>query len=150
MAVEREEPEAVVQDDGVAIDSQVARENHRAGVRRLGRIALGDREVVAEVVRLVDRFALVGVGALVGEVRFHLGVRELDKGAVPLSCGGGLLRDRRDPVVVLLPRVVDCEERLLRAALLGVAAAEKRATLLSMKLSETAMVLFRYFTFFSS
>jgi hypothetical protein len=126
VAVEREEPEAVIEDDGVAVDAQIPGKNYRAAVRRLDRIALGDREVVAEVVGLVDRLVVVDVGALVGEVRFHLRVGELDEGAFPQDRRRGLLRDRRNPVVVFLPQApVDREEDLLLGAVAHIGGAQQ-------------------------
>src|SRR5262249_59468021 len=49
VAVERVEPEAVVEDHRVAVDAEIAGEGHRADVARLDRVALGDGEVIPEV-----------------------------------------------------------------------------------------------------
>src|SRR5439155_8308425 len=64
MAVEREEPEAVVEDHHVAVDPVGAREDDPAGIARLDGDPLRRREVDPEVPRRVDRLALDLVGAL--------------------------------------------------------------------------------------
>src|SRR5688572_21488851 len=47
MAIEREKPEAVIQDHGIAVDAQVAGEGHRAAVGGFHGIMPGDGQVVA-------------------------------------------------------------------------------------------------------
>jgi hypothetical protein len=63
VGVERKQSEAVVDDDGVAVNPQIADEGHGAPVGRLGGIVLGDGQVVAEVIGVVDRFIPIDVGS---------------------------------------------------------------------------------------
>src|SRR5215831_5549432 len=81
--VQGEETKAVVKDHGVAVDAQVASEDHRAAVGGLDRVVLRHREVVAEVVRGVDRLSVVGVRPVVREVGLDLRVAELGEGVLP-------------------------------------------------------------------
>src|SRR5437868_4535435 len=77
MPVQREESEAVIEDHRVAVKPEVAGEGDNAAIGRLDRIVLRDGEVVAEVIRGVDRLAVVRVCARIGEVRLDLRVAEL-------------------------------------------------------------------------
>ena len=94
------------------------------------------------MVRLVDRFALVGVGALVGEVRFHLGARESWTNAL-FHCLAEL-----DFFVIaailssfcFLRRLLTRGTSPLRCPPWRRGGSEVEPTLLWMKLSETAMV----------
>ena len=61
VAVEREEAEAVVEDDRVAVDAEIAGERDHTAVGRLDRIILRRGEVVAEVIGGIDRLLVVGV-----------------------------------------------------------------------------------------
>src|SRR5437016_4376544 len=87
VAVERLQTEPVVDDDGVAVDRQRAREGDHALVRG-GHRALSERsEVVAKMHLPVDLPASVEVGARLGEVREDLRVAGLDEDAIPQRVG---------------------------------------------------------------
>ena len=96
MGVEREKPQAMIDDDGVAVDAEIADEGDDAAVGGFGGIVLGDGQVVAEVIGVVDRFVVVDVGPRVGEVGFDLGVAELAEGAFPEHRGRCFIGDRSD------------------------------------------------------
>src|ERR1019366_6715061 len=62
VAVKRKQPQAMIEDDGIAVNAQVADEGDRAAVGGLDRIMLGNGQVVAEVIGGIDRFVVVSVG----------------------------------------------------------------------------------------
>ena len=70
MAIEREQAQAMVNDHGIAVDAEIAHERDCAAIGRLCGIVFGDRKIVAEMVRGIDRFVVIDVGAGVGEVCF--------------------------------------------------------------------------------
>src|SRR5207253_3842902 len=79
MAVEREEPEAVVDHDRVAVDAERPGEHDPAGVPGRDRATAQGGEVEAEVRLLVDRLALVDVRSPVGEAGERRRVREAEE-----------------------------------------------------------------------
>ena len=87
VAVERLQAEPVVDDDGVAVDRQRAREGDHTLVRGGHRALSERREVVAKMHLPVDLPASVEVGAHLGEVREDLRVAGLDEGALPQRVG---------------------------------------------------------------
>src|SRR5690349_1383853 len=103
MAVEREQTEAVIEDDGIAVDAEVTGKGNGAAVRRFDRIVLRYRQVVAEMIRGVDRLLVVDVRPLIGEVGFDLGVAELAEGVFPEYRRGRFAGDLDDLVFVLAP-----------------------------------------------
>src|SRR5438876_7884129 len=83
MAVEREEPEAVVEDDRVPVDAERRGEYDAAVVAgRHGAAAVGG-QVEPEMRLVVDRLAAVEVGAVVGEAGERLRPGLPEKGALP-------------------------------------------------------------------
>src|SRR3990170_3481517 len=118
VAIKRKEPKAVIQDDGIAVNTQVAGEGDSAAVGGFDGITLGDRQVVAEVIGGVDRFIVVGVGPVIREVGFDFGVAQLAERAFPKYRRSGFLRDRGDLVFVLFSEpLVDREKNIFRTAL---------------------------------
>ena len=83
VGIQRKKPQAVIQDDDITVNTQVAGESDFAAVGGLDRIMLGYRQVIAEVIGRVDRLIVVGVGPLIREVRFNLGVAQLAERALP-------------------------------------------------------------------
>ena len=83
VAVKRKEPQAMIEDDGISVDAQIADKGDGSAVGRFDGILLGDRQVVAEMMGGVDRFTVVGIGPLIGEVRFDFRVAELNERTVP-------------------------------------------------------------------
>lgn len=118
VTIKRKEPKAVIQDDGVAVNTQVPGEGDSAAVGRFDGIMLGDGQVIAEVIGGVDRFVVVGVGPIIREVGFDFGVAQLAERAFPKYRRSGFPRDRRDLVFVLFSEpFVDPDENFFRSAL---------------------------------
>jgi hypothetical protein len=106
VAIKRKEPQAVIKDDGVAVNTQVAGEGDGAAVRRFHGIALGDGQVIAEVIGVVDGFIVVGICPLIGEVRFDFGVTELAERAFPKYRRSRFLGNRSDLLFVLFSELL--------------------------------------------
>ena len=80
-------------------------------VGRHDRDVLRDRQIEAEVHLLVDLLAFIDVAAAVGELRLHLGIRELQERLLPQEVVGGLQAEIGQRLVVLAAQLaVDLQE----------------------------------------
>ena len=86
MAVEREEPQPVIENHCVAVDAEIVREDYRARLCRFDRAQLERGKVVSEVRLVVDGLTFVGVGAAIGEGAERCRIRLTVKGAAPQWC----------------------------------------------------------------
>src|SRR5438034_4277423 len=110
----------MIDDHGVAVDSQIADESDDAAVGGFRRVIFRDGQVVTDVISVVDRFAFVSVGSGVRKIRLDFGIGELIKSAVPENRRGGFLGDRPDLVFVLFAKVfIYFYEDVFRASLAG-------------------------------
>ena len=113
MSVQRLHAEAVVDDDAVAVDAEIRRVDDHSGLRRLDRHLLRDREIESQMHLAIDLLAHVGVGAEIGELRFHRRVGERLERRLPHHLGRRLLREPGDRLGVAAPQVaVDLHEGL--------------------------------------
>ena len=108
MRIERKQAKPMIDDHGVAVDSQIADESDDAAVGGFRRVIFRDGQVVTDVISVVDRFGFVSVGSGVRKIRLDFGIGELIKGAVPENRRGGFLGDRPDLVFVLFAKVFIC------------------------------------------
>ncbi len=128
MGVEAEEPLAVIQDDGPAVDAQIAGESDLARVG--GRdLALGQRgEIDAEMGLGVDVLAVIDIGPRIAVTRHRLGVGQAEEGPRPEGLGRRFQADGLDLLGVLAALVaIDGQEDVDIASLqAGVALLEIR------------------------
>ena len=80
VGVERLQPQAVVDDDGLAVDAQKPGEDHLAAVGRRHGSAFKGSQVHAHVGLLVDLLVLIEVGAVVAEAGPGGGVWQAQEG----------------------------------------------------------------------
>src|ERR1041385_2724127 len=67
MAVERVDAEAVIHDDRITINPEIAGKDHDAILRRLHGAELQRREIEAEVCLMINDVTMIRVGAAIGE-----------------------------------------------------------------------------------
>src|SRR5262249_22356274 len=106
MAVQGREAEAVVDDNGVAIDAQIPDKTHDPAVGCFHGVSFGYREVKTEVIGGIDSFITIDVGPRICEVGLNLGIRKLDEGAAPQHPIGSFLTDHADLVFVFLAQTM--------------------------------------------
>ena len=119
MSVERLQPEAVVEDHGVAVDGERPGVDHHALVGGGDDRLLGGGEIEADVHLGVDLTAVIAVRASLREVREDLRVAGLDERAFPQRLVGGLQRDA--PLLLLgeLPLITVDREEAFHQGLVG-------------------------------
>jgi hypothetical protein len=75
MSVEREHAQTVIEDDRVSVDAEVVGEHNDAVLRGNYRTQLERGEIESEMNLVVDDFAVVRIGAAIGEAAERRGVR---------------------------------------------------------------------------
>src|SRR4051812_9462873 len=106
MTVKRLHAHAMVDDDAVSVNTEVARIQHLAVIGgRHGRVR-GLGEIEAEMNLTVDVFAAIHISTKVGERGFNLSAAERLKRSVPEHLRRGLLAERRNFLVVDATQIV--------------------------------------------
>ncbi len=116
--VQGKQPQTVIDQDRVAVNAEIADEGNGAAIGGLRGVVLGNRQVVAQVIGMIDDRVLIGIGSSVGKIRFDFGIAELAECVPPEDRRRHLHRDRSDFFVVLFSQIViDFDKNLLRIPL---------------------------------
>src|SRR5215467_15642775 len=119
VSIEGDQSGAVVDQNRVAIDTEVFGNDDLAVISRFDRVVLDHRKIESDMILLIHGFPLINVSPPIRKIRFHLGIAQLKKRAVPEKLTSRVLRQLRDSFVDTAAQVaVDFDEVLDRISLI--------------------------------